>query len=185
MATARVAARYAKALLSLAQERGEVDAVGRDLETLHGVLSGSHDLVLLLQSPIVKADKKQAVLDAVLGDHLGELTTSFLKILVTKGREGLVVDMVAEGQRQLNILRNIQEASVTTAVPLTEALRQQILGQMAKVHDGEVDMVEHVDPDILGGYILQMGDQMIDASVKRQLRSLGRELTEHDYEPEL
>ena len=93
--------------------------------------------------------------------------------------------MVAEGQRQLNILRNIQEASVTTAVPLTEALRQQILGQMAKVHDGEVDMVEHVDPDILGGYILQMGDQMIDASVKRQLRSLGRELTEHDYEPEL
>ena len=69
--------------------------MGRDLETLHGVLSGSHDLVLLLQSPIVKADKKQAVLDAVFGDHLGELTTSFLKILVTKGREGLVVDMVA------------------------------------------------------------------------------------------
>ena len=184
MATARVAARYAKALLALAQERGEVEAVGRDLATLHGVLSGSHDLVLLLQSPIVKADKKQAVLDAVPGDHLSDLTSSFLKILVTKGREGLVVDMVDEGQRQLNILRNIQEASVTTAVPLTEELRQQILGQMAKVHDGEVDMVEHVDPDILGGYILQMGDQMIDASVKRQLRSLGRELTEHDYEPE-
>lgn len=184
MATARVAARYAKALLSLAQERGDVEAVGRDLETLHVVLRGSHDLVLLLQSPIVKADKKQAVLDAVLGDHLSDLTTSFLKILVTKGREGLVVDMVDEGQRQLNILRNIQEASVTTAVPLTEELRQRILGQMAKVHDGEVDMVEHVNPDILGGYILQMGDQMIDASVKRQLRSLGRELTEHDYEPE-
>ena len=184
MATARVAARYAKALLSLAQERGEVDAVGGDLDTLQGVLSGSHDLVLLLQSPIVKADKKQAVLDAVLGGHLSDLTTSFLKILVTKGREGLVVDMVDEGQRQLNILRNIQEASVTTAAPLTDELRQQILGQMAKVHDGEVDMVEHVDPDILGGYILQMGDQMIDASVKRQLRSLGRELTEHDYEPE-
>lgn len=158
--------------------------MGRDLEALHGVLSGSHDLVLLLQSPIVKADKKQAVLDAVLGDHLSDLTSSFLKILVTKGREGLVVDMVDEGQRQLNILRNIQEASVTTAVPLTDELRQQILGQVAKVHDGEVEMVEHVDPDILGGYILQMGDQMIDASVKRQLRSLGRELTEHDYEPE-
>ena len=120
--------------------------------------------------------------------YLGAIVSSFLtkypEVQVEVHMTNRLVDMVDEGQRQLNILRNIQEASVTTAVPLTDELRQQILGQMAKVHDGEVDMVEHVDPDILGGYILQLGDQMIDASVKRQLRSLGRELTEHDYEPE-
>ena len=61
MATARVAARYAKALLSLAQERNELDVVGADLEALQGLLSESRDLVLLLQSPVVKSDKKQAV----------------------------------------------------------------------------------------------------------------------------
>ena len=73
MATARVAARYAKALLSLAQERNELDVVGADLERLQVLLSESRDLVLMLQSPVVKSDKKQAVLDAVLGGKLGEL----------------------------------------------------------------------------------------------------------------
>jgi F-type H+-transporting ATPase subunit delta len=144
----------------------------------------SRDLVLLLQSPIIKSDKKQAVLDAVLQDHLGELVSSYLRILVNKGREGLVVDMVTEGQSQLRALRNIQSVSVTTAFPLTDSLRDQIMAQVANVHKGDVDLTETVDPEILGGYMLKMGDQMIDASVKRHLRTLGRELTEHDYEPE-
>ena len=64
-------------------------------------------------------------------------------------------------------------------------LDQAQLAQVAQVHKGEVEMKELVDPDILGGYVLQLGDQMIDASVKRQIKALGRELTEHDYEPEL
>ncbi|MDA0945806.1 MAG: ATP synthase F1 subunit delta [Bacteroidetes bacterium] len=184
MARARVAARYAKALLSLAQERKEMDVVGRDLDLLSALFRDSRDLVLLLQSPIIKSDKKQAVLDAVLQDHLGELVSSYLRILVNKGREGLVVDMVTEGQSQLRALRNIQSVSVTTAFPLTDSLRDQIMAQVANVHKGDVDLTETVDPEILGGYMLKMGDQMIDASVKRHLRTLGRELTEHDYEPE-
>ena len=184
MATARVAARYAKALLSLAQERKEMDVVGRDLDLLSALFRDSRDLVLLLQSPIIKSDKKQAVLDAVLQEHLGELVSSYLRILVNKGREGLVVDMVTEGQSQLRALRNIQSVSVTTAFPLTDSLRDQIMAQVANVHKGDVDLTETVDPEILGGYMLKMGDQMIDASVKRHLRTLGRELTEHDYEPE-
>jgi F-type H+-transporting ATPase subunit delta len=184
MARARVAARYAKALLSLAQERKDMDVVGRDLDLLSALFRDSRDLVLLLQSPIIKSDKKQAVLDAVLQDHLGELVSSYLRILVNKGREGLVVDMVTEGQSQLRALRNIQSVSVTTAFPLTDSLRDQIMAQVAKVHKGDVDLTETVDPEILGGYMLKMGDQMIDASVKRHLRTLGRELTEHDYEPE-
>lgn len=161
-----------------------MDVVGRDLDLLSALFRDSRDLVLLLQSPIIKSDKKQAVLDAVLQDHLGELVSSYLRILVNKGREGLVVDMVTEGQSQLRALRNIQSVSVTTAFPLTDSLRDQIMAQVAKVHKGDVDLTETVDPEILGGYMLKMGDQMIDASVKRHLRTLGRELTEHDYEPE-
>ena len=170
MAVARVASRYAKALLSLAEERGELDAVAQDLTTLEQVVEGNRELELMLQSPLVKADKKQAVLDAVFGSHLSPLTQAYLRILVQKGREGL--------------MRNIQEASVTTAVPLDDALRAKVLAQVAKIHQGQVELTEHVDANILGGYILQMGDRMIDASVKRQIRALGRELTEHDYEPE-
>ena len=147
MATARVAGRYAKALLSLAQERNDLDAVGEDLNTLEALFEGSRDLVVLLQSPIVKGDKKQSVLDAVLNGKVGELTASYLRILVQKGREGLVVDMVQEGQTQLRALRNIQSVTVTTAVALTDVLRASILAQVAKVHKGEVELTEQVDPE--------------------------------------
>jgi F-type H+-transporting ATPase subunit delta len=184
MAVARVASRYAKALLSLAEERGELDAVAKDLALLEEVVAGNRDLELMLQSPLVKADKKHAVLEAVFGPHLSALTNAYLRILVQKGREGLIKDLTAEGNNQLRQMRNIQVASVTTAVPLDDALRDRILAQVAKIHEGDIELTEHVDADILGGYILQMGDRMIDASVKRQIRALGRELTEHDYEPE-
>jgi F-type H+-transporting ATPase subunit delta len=185
MAVARVASRYAKALLSLAEERGELDAVAQDLATLQEVVDHSRDLELMLQSPLVKADKKQAVLDAVFGNRLSELTQGYLRILLQKGREGLIKDLTHEGNNQLRAMRNIQEALVITAVPLDESLRSKVLAQVAKVHQGEIELTEKVDPNILGGYILQMGDRMVDASVKRQIRSLGRQLTEHDYESEL
>jgi len=184
MATARVASRYAKALLSLAEERGELDAVANDLVTLDEVVGGSADLAVMLNSPVVKADKKQAVLDAVFSKHVSTLTMGYLRIMVGKGREGLIGNLAIEGKNQLRLMRNVKEVSLTTASPLTSELREKVLGQVAKVHNGEVELQEQVDPNILGGYILKMGDQMVDASIKRQLRSLGRELTEHDYEPE-
>ena len=184
MATARVASRYAKALLSLAEERGELDAVANDLTTLDEVIGGSADLAVMLKSPVVKADKKQAVLEAVFSNHVSALTLGYLRILVGKGREGLIGDLAIEGKNQLRLMRNVKEVSLTTAAPLTAELREKVLGQVAKVHNGDVELQEQVDPNILGGYILKMGDQMVDASIKRQLRSLGRELTEHDYEPE-
>jgi len=133
---------------------------------------------------VVKADKKQAVLDAVFSKHVSTLTMGYLRIMVGKGREGLIGDLAIEGKNQLRLMRNVKEVSLTTASPLTSELREKVLGQVAKVHNGEVELQEQVDPNILGGYILKMGDQMVDASIKRQLRSLGRELTEHDYEPE-
>ncbi|MDA0729362.1 MAG: ATP synthase F1 subunit delta [Bacteroidetes bacterium] len=184
MAVARVASRYAKALLSLAEERGQLNEVAEDLATLDQVVAENRELELMLQSPLVKADKKQAVLDAVFGSQISDLTKAYLRILIQKGREGLIKDLTHEGNNQLRVMRNIQVATVTTAVPLDASLREKILTQVSKVHQGEIELTEHVDADILGGYILQIGDRMIDASVKRQIRTLGRELTEHDYEPE-
>ena len=112
----------------------------------------SRDLVTLLQSPIIKADKKQSILDAVLRGHIGELTASYLQILLKKGREGLVRDMVREGQTQLRILRNIQSVTVTTAVALTDELGSNILAQVSKVHQGEVDLTEKL------GFVMKLND---------------------------
>ena len=103
---------------------------------------------------------------------------------MSKGREGVVPAIIVEALSQLRTINNIQAATVKTASPLDDDSREKVLAEVAKLHDGEIELKEIVDPEILGGFILRLDDKEIDASVKRQLKSLGRKLTEHDYEPE-
>ena len=184
MRSLRVASRYAKALLGLASERGELKAVESDINTLSSLVDSSKEFELLLVSPVVKPDQKKAVLNALLKDKLSEVTFMFIILLVSKGREGAIASIVEEVKSQLRAMNNIQAATVKTASPLDEDSRAKILAQVAKLHNGEVELKEIVDPEILGGFVLRLDDKEIDASIKRQLNTLGRKLTEHDYEPE-
>ena len=184
MGSLRVASRYAKALLGLASERGELKAVESDINTLSSLVDSSKEFELLLVSPVVKPDQKKTVLTALLKDKLSEVTFMFIILLVSKGREGAVASIVEEAKSQLRAMNNIQAATVKTASPLDDDSRAKILAQVAKLHNGEVELKEIVDPEILGGFVLRLDDKEIDASIKRQLNTLGRKLTEHDYEPE-
>ena len=184
MGSIRVASRYAKALLGLASERGGLKAVEADLNTLSALVDSSREFELLLVSPVVKPDQKKSVLEKLLKDKLSEVTYSFIILLVSKGREGVVPAIIVEALSQLRTINNIQAATVKTASPLDDDSRAKVLAEVAKLHDGEIELKEIVDPEILGGFILRLDDKEIDASVKRQLKSLGRKLTEHDYEPE-
>lgn len=184
MGSLRVASRYAKALLGLASERGELKAVESDINTLSSLVDSSKEFELLLVSPVVKPDQKKAVLTTLLKDKLSEVTFFFIILLVSKGREGAIASIVEEAKSQLRAMNNIQAATVKTASPLDDDSRAKILAQVAKLHNGEVELKEIVDPEILGGFVLRLDDKEIDASIKRQLNTLGRKLTEHDYEPE-
>ena len=184
MASKRVASRYAKALLGLASERNELDCVESELLTINSLLDASREFKLLLVNPVVKPDKKKSILQAIFQDGISELTLGFINILVTKGREPLLPEIVGEALSQLRLMKNIQTAEVRSATQLEDSTRAKILAEVAKVHDGEIELNETVDPDLLGGFILKMDDKQIDASLKRQLSTLRRKLTEHDYEPE-
>ena len=184
MGSTRVASRYAKALLGLASERNELTSVDSDINTLSSLVESSRDFELLLVSPVIKPDQKKSVLEALLKGKVSEVTYSFIQLLVSKGREGIVPSIIEETKAQLRTMNNIQAATVKTASPLDDSSRAKILAEVAKLHNGEVELKEIVDPEILGGFVLRMDDREIDASIKRQLNKLGRKLTEHDYEPE-
>ena len=184
MGSTRVASRYAKALLGLASERGELSSVGSDINTLSSLVRSSKDFELLLVSPVIKPDQKKSVLEALLKGKISEVTFGFMLLLVSKGREGKIPSIIEEAKAQLRAINNIQAASVKTASPLNDDSRSKILAEVAKLHNGEVELKEIVDPEILGGFVLRLDDKEIDASIKRQLNTLGRKLTEHDYEPE-
>ena len=184
MGSKRVASRYAKALLGLASERNELTTVGPDVNKLSSLVNSSRDFEMLLVSPVIKPGKKKSVLEAVLKGKVSEVTYGFIQLLVSKGREGIVPSIIEETKAQLRAMNNIQAATVKTASALNDRSRVKILAEVAKLHNGEVELKEIVDPEILGGFVLRMDDREVDASIKRQLNKLGRILTEHDYEPE-
>jgi len=174
MSELSIARRYAKSLLDLAHEEKKLEKVVEDSKTLLAALE-SRDLVLLLKSPIIKADKKLKALSTIFIEKLDDLTMKFITIITKKGREGLLPEIVGAVIDQYNIMNNVSTAKLTTAVNVDQNTIDSI---KAKLQSGEskMEIETAVDPNIIGGYILEMGDTVYDASVKRQLSDLRKEL---------
>ena len=182
MADQRVAARYAKSLLDLGKEMGTLESVKDDMDLLSKTVAESRELRLLLRNPIVKHDKKLAILTAIFQGKVSDVTMQFFTILTQKNRESALESMGTEFQVQYNVMQGIQTAQVTSATPLTPALRDE-LEQLVIKQTGltEVKLTEKVDPSLIGGFVLRVGDQQIDDSVRTSLRKLRTSLQENTY----
>lgn len=176
MKETRVALRYAKSLISLAEERDVLEQVKGDMEIILSVCEESQDFSNMLKSPVVKADKKSAILNQVFGNKISELSLSFLNLLTSKKREA-ILGAVAENYINLyNESKNIVSATVTTAASITEDIKAQVLTQLKSVvGDADVRIEERVDASLIGGFVLRVGDLEFNASVANKLQKLKRE----------
>jgi F-type H+-transporting ATPase subunit delta len=182
MADQRVAARYAKSLLDLAQEQGTLATIKQDMDLLATTMAGSRDLRLLLRNPIVKHDKKLSILTAVFQGKVSEMLMRFFQILTSKNREAALEHIGDEFLAQYNAMMGVQVAEVVSATPLTPATRAEI-EKMVTQH--QVSLTEKVDASLIGGFILRVGDQQIDDSVRGGLRRLRTSLTDNTYQPSI
>ncbi|MBP6575162.1 MAG: ATP synthase F1 subunit delta [Flavobacteriales bacterium] len=184
MNIAPVAYRYARSLMELAQERGVLAGVEEDMRLVARTCEANRELVVLLNSPVVKADKKDKILSAVFAGKIGAITTSFMSILVRKGRERLLPHVAAAFSILYKISKNIVVAQVTSAVPLDAATREKVMALAAKQHPGKsIELVELVDPALIGGLSIRIGDELYDGSVSRQLSDMRREFSKNPYIP--
>lgn len=173
MAVASVAFRYAKSLLDLAEERGLTEEVHKDMLFFKNTLEGSRPLVLMLKNPIVRSAKKDAVLNAIFKGRINPLSSAFIDIVARKNRESLLEEIAIEYIRLYDEKKGIEHATVITTTPLTEELRAKFKAMVAKKTGSQlVELTEKVNPNLIGGYVLQLGDQQVDASVRSQLNSL-------------
>lgn len=172
MSDQTVAFRYAKSLLDLAQERGITDTVAADMQLFSQTVQENRGLVLALQSPVVKHYKKLEILKALFKDRVNPVTFSIFEILARKNREALLPAIAEEFQRQYDELRGIQKAQVTSAVPLTDAQRKALTDEVARATHRTVQLQERLDPKLIGGYVLRVGDRQIDASIRSRLNEL-------------
>jgi F-type H+-transporting ATPase subunit delta len=171
-----VANRYAKSLMELALESNQLDAVRADMKSIQQVCKENREFDLFLNSPVIKTDKKLAVINEVFKDKISKLTLSFLTLITSKHRESLFEPIAAAFDEQYKVNKNIFTAVVTSASGLDAATRQKVTDLVKAQMKGEVELIEKVDASTIGGFILRIGDNQIDKTVSRQLSNLKKEL---------
>jgi F-type H+-transporting ATPase subunit delta len=182
MPNPRLAARYAKSLLDLAVEKGQLEQVYADMVWLQDVCKQSRDFASMLRSPIIKSDVKGKILNAVTKTHLSELSNAFNHLLVNKNRESYLPEICAAFVNAYKERKGIKTVQLTTATPASDEVKQSILDQVKKSGGySSVELQEKVDPSIIGGFVLQVDDKLVDASVAYDLKAIAKQFENNDF----
>jgi F-type H+-transporting ATPase subunit delta len=176
MAGARAAIRYAKAVLSLATDRGTAETVNNDMKLIVDTIAQNKNLSDTLQSPVIGATTKKTILLEVF-KNTNKTTLSLLETLAANNRIAILGDVASKYSQLFDQSKGIQLATVTTAVPLTDALKQQVLAKAKELTGKDIEVQGIVDENIIGGFILRVGDIQYNASIANQLNKLKREFT--------
>ncbi|AWW30322.1 ATP synthase F1 subunit delta [Echinicola strongylocentroti] len=186
MSVKRVASRYAKSLLELADERGILKEVHQDMESLLAVAGSNRDFALMLKSPIVKPDVKAKVINKIFSGTAQELTLSFYDIISRKHREDIIADIAKAFLELYNLHQGIQIAEVTTTFAMNDELRATFAETVKEISGKEkVELVEKVDKDIIGGFVLRVNDRQLDESMNSKLKALKLQFSNNHYEKQI
>ena len=180
MRNTRATLRYAKSLLELAKEQNVLELCKADMASVVSICEGTRELVLLLKSPVVKTDKKLAIVAEVFAG-CSPLTLAFINLITKKKREALLYAIAERFLLLYKIDQGIETAVLTTATALDEDSRKQVLDFIKKQGVKQVDLTEHVDESLIGGAILRLGYKQLDASVARQIKDLKQSFNKNLY----
>ncbi len=176
MAGTRAAIRYAKAVLSLATEQSAAEAVNNDMKLIANTIAESKDLKEMLQSPVVSITVKKAVLTEVF-QKTNKTTLNLIDTLISNKRIDILGSVASKYMALFDESKGIELATVTTAVAITDSLKEAVLEKAKALTGKNVEVENIVDESILGGFILRVGDIQYDASIANQLNKLKREFT--------
>ena len=173
----RAAIRYAKAILNKTNENSTQSVVFGDMQSVYNTIENSRELQSVLQSPVIKAnDKKEALLKIFSGQS--ETTHSLINILVENQRTSLLGDVAKSYVQLYNDEQGVKVATVITAVPLSSELEAKVMAKVKQLTGSEkVTLKNEIDPAIIGGFILRVGDIQYNASIANQLGNLKREFS--------
>ena len=172
---ASLAGRYASALFGLARDERQIDAVSRSLDSLVQALSDSREFSMLVESPLVGRNDAGKALDAIAGQlALDPITTNFLGVLARNGRKGQLRAVARLFKRLAADHRGETTAEVITARALGDDQIAKLKQQLRTRAGRDVAIDAQVDPAILGGIVVKLGSQMIDASIRTKLNRLAQ-----------
>lgn len=180
MPNPRLAGRYAKSLIDLATEKGQLEAVYADMKYLAAVCKVSRDFVNLLKSPVINAGQKNSIITAVTKDKVSSVTAAFNELLVKKGRESDLPEIASAFIDQYNLIKDIHRVKLTTAVEVSPELKTSIQTKVKTEKGiGTIELETAVDEKLIGGFVLEFNNNLVDASILRDLKDIKKQFTEN------
>ncbi len=181
MSAIRLANRYAKSIIGLAQEKGELENLYKDISNLKTDLELSHQLQVFFKNPIINPSKKLKTVEALYKGKVSDLTYSFYEIIVRKRREPQLADIADAVIEQYNQINGVLAAHVTTAVPMSPEMVEKIKNFVREKagNPKSINLESSVDESLIGGFILKYEDKLYDSSVASKLRELRKSFSEN------
>jgi len=176
MKSTKSAVRYAKALLELAIEQNKLEAISNDMKAIIAAKEETRDFQLFLSSPLIQAEKKVSIFNQLF-DYFEELSLSFVSLITKNGRENILVEIAASFQDQVKAYKGIVPVTLVSSKKLDETTVNAILAKVKPAVKGEIELTEKIDEEILGGFVVKIGNTQVDASVANQLKNLKQRLT--------
>jgi F-type H+-transporting ATPase subunit delta len=171
-----ITVRYARALFQLSEEYEIQEPVRNDIEVLLICIADSPEFKFVLESPMIRGSEKSRLVNVIFSDKIQEITLKFIQLLIRNKREHFLPDICRNFLREYKQKLGIKEASIITATKLGKEYKEQIYNYITSKFNLKIDLSEKVDPAIIGGFILRIEDEQVDASIKSQLNKIKREL---------
>lgn len=182
MQNPRLASRYAKSLLDLAIETNRLEDTLKDIQLLDSVCRVSPEFTTMLRSPVIRGEKKLAVINAVVKDGLHELTKKFIALLGVKGRESNMPEIVTAFIEQYNKLKHIRTVNLTTATAMDDKMKNAMMAKISGFMPTDtVEMKTKIDSSLIGGFVLEIEGKLFDASVKKKLNDIKSNIVDLSY----
>jgi F-type H+-transporting ATPase subunit delta len=177
----RLAQRYAKSLIDIATELNQFDDVHDDILLLKTIVK-NREFVLMLDSPIIKSDKKFKIISAITSGKISKISETFLHLLCNKHREANLPDIVASFIAQYNVIKGYHNAKLTTALPISEEMVNTFISKIKTSSSFEyLNLETSVDENLIGGFVLELEGKLIDASILRDLNDVKKQFANNDY----
>lgn len=186
MSVSRIASRYAKSLMDLSRDKDAIELVYRDMKGFETALE-SREFYSFLKSPVISTGKKHEIFKTLFEGKCHQITFGFFELLIKKGRESLLPEMIEEFIKLYRIEKNIILFTITTAVPLSNESKAKVEETMMKsgAITGDIEWITKVNPEIIGGFQVEFSHQLIDASIQHKLDIMRRELAINLYESKI
>jgi F-type H+-transporting ATPase subunit delta len=182
MPNPRLANRYAKSLIDLATEQNGLETIYADMQFIDAACKSSKEFVKMLQSPIIKSDAKNKIVEAVTKDKISSLTTQFNKLLISKGREFELPEIALAVIDQYNVIKGISKVKLTTAIEIGDDIKQSIIAKAnSEAGLSKIELETKVDANLIGGFVLEFNNNLVDASVARDLRDIKKQFEKNIY----